>query len=78
MIGSVKPNEISVVDLETEQVISTIGVGKKPLAVAVDSTRNLALVAHKIQPYLVDYQLGHPSGPGQHIGREISLQCGCL
>ncbi|MBI4764608.1 MAG: carboxypeptidase regulatory-like domain-containing protein [Deltaproteobacteria bacterium] len=45
--GSVKPNEISVVDLDTEQVISTIRIGKKPLGVAVDSTGNLALVAQK-------------------------------
>jgi YVTN family beta-propeller protein len=47
LVGSVKPNEISVVTLDTEQVIATIGVGKKPLGVAVDSTLNLALVVQK-------------------------------
>ena len=47
VIGSIKPNEISVVDLDTEQVISMIKVGKKTSGVAVDSTGNFALVAQK-------------------------------
>ena len=58
VIGSVKPNEISVVDLDTEQVISTIRVGKKALGVAVDSTRNLALVTQKPSHTLSIVSLG--------------------
>jgi RHS repeat-associated protein len=58
VIGSIKPNEISVVDLDREQVIFSIGVGKKPLGVAVDSTRNLALVAQKSSNTLSIVSLG--------------------
>ncbi len=41
-----KSNSVSVVDLNTEKVISTIPVGREPKGVAIDSGLNIALVTN--------------------------------
>lgn len=45
VVVSVKPNTVSIIDLNTQEVISTIFIGKKPRGVAIDQEQNLALVS---------------------------------
>jgi YVTN family beta-propeller protein len=42
----VKPNEVSIIDLNTEEILHTIPIGKKPRGVAIDSGLNIALVSN--------------------------------
>jgi YVTN family beta-propeller protein len=43
IVASTRPNEISVVDLATQTVITTIHVGRRPLGVAIDPELNYGL-----------------------------------
>ena len=46
LVANVGSNDVSVIDLETEDMRTTIGVGRFPLGVAVDSERGIGLVVN--------------------------------
>ncbi len=47
LVTSTRPNELSVVDLNTGQITTTLQVKKKPFGLAIDCGKNLALVSFK-------------------------------
>ena len=52
------PDELSIIELKTQQILSTIPVGKKPLGVAIDDVNNMALMSvrpdHKLSAIDLD------------------------
>ncbi|PIV20846.1 MAG: hypothetical protein COS40_10460, partial [Deltaproteobacteria bacterium CG03_land_8_20_14_0_80_45_14] len=47
VVANTKPNEVCIVDLASQTVITTIPVGKRPLGVAIDSDLNYALASSR-------------------------------
>lgn len=47
VVAGIRPNELTVVDLNTRQTLATINLRARPFGLAIDVGMNLALVSHK-------------------------------
>ena len=47
VVASTRPNEVSIVDLVSQTVITSVAVGKRPLGVAIDPDLNYALAGSR-------------------------------